>query len=547
MASLKEPLLMLNRAYQEVIQEKIQQIDKLLEESYRREQEILIEKASIKPNEKKHANVADAELGKVRDSFFKYKFGSTPPDDVDTKLKKTMAIHDMIPQFNPAWTLPHRNKLKKHVVADAIRILTQPINNRLEHLQEKRIRAKKLRDEKMLNDIKKSLKTSEAELEAINQMSENEILKKVNAEKIDWFKVAKILNGSWSANECYLVWINVCNPTINQNNWTQHEDKKLISLARKYREKNWNKVAEELNTNRSAYLCAKRYHEKTVTKYCKRDWTTKESNDLIKMVEKHTIGNYVPYNLLSYLNGTRDRNSLYTWYSKINPSINHGKWSIEEELALEEALKYYNHQYNWQTISEFVATRTANQCKERYELKYQHPEKYINWSVDEDKKLLQLYEIYPNQWVRIAPEFEGRTDHSCLSRFNKLMNWKRQHAWFENQPEEIKEFLEFACKGPKDEKMVPSFVTDEGETIQRVPKFHKCTSIMNNIIDKIYQKKNLVIEFVREKREGKLNITMLEKIGIKTHVITSLMKQMEQKQRSLVKAQSVVKEKKKAN
>jgi hypothetical protein len=37
MVSLKEPLLMLNRAYQEAIQEKIQQIDKLLEDTYRRE------------------------------------------------------------------------------------------------------------------------------------------------------------------------------------------------------------------------------------------------------------------------------------------------------------------------------------------------------------------------------------------------------------------------------------------------------------------------------------------------------------------------------
>jgi hypothetical protein len=38
---------------------------------------------------------------------------------------------------------------------------------RLDHLQEKRIKAKKLRDEKMLHDIKKSLKIAEAELEAI--------------------------------------------------------------------------------------------------------------------------------------------------------------------------------------------------------------------------------------------------------------------------------------------------------------------------------------------------------------------------------------------
>lgn len=47
--------------------------------------------------------------------------------------------------------------------------------------------------------------------------------------------------------ECRLVWINVCHPRINQNKWTAQENQRLIELARVYREKNWSRIAIELN------------------------------------------------------------------------------------------------------------------------------------------------------------------------------------------------------------------------------------------------------------------------------------------------------------
>ncbi len=55
------------------------------------------------------------------------------------------------------------------------------------------------------------------------------------------------LGGNWSSNECRLVWINVCNPKINQNKWTNQENNNLIDLARRYSEKSWKKIAIETN------------------------------------------------------------------------------------------------------------------------------------------------------------------------------------------------------------------------------------------------------------------------------------------------------------
>jgi hypothetical protein len=179
-------------------------------------------------------------------------------------------------------------------------------------------------------------------------------------------KISKIdMNNNWSPNECRLVWFNVVNPKINQEKWTQQEFKNLVELARKYKEKNWDIIAKELGTNRSSFLCLKRYHEKTVGKFCKRDWSDDETKELCDLAEKYRIGQYIPYNYLCYLNGTRDRNSIYNWHLKVDPNLNHGKWTPAEEAAFEEALLFYNTVHNWQEISEHVVTRTSLQCKDR--------------------------------------------------------------------------------------------------------------------------------------------------------------------------------------
>ena len=179
-------------------------------------------------------------------------------------------------------------------------------------------------------------------------------------------KIAKMdLDSRYSPTECRLVWLNVCSSAISQEKWTHTELKQLIDLARKYKEKNWDIICRELNTNRSAFLCLKRYHEKTVEKFCKRDWTEKESQELCSLAEQLRTGQYIPYNYLCYLNGTRDRNSIYNWHIKVDPNLNHGKWTPQEEQAFEEALLFYNTVYNWQEISEHVVTRTSHQCKDR--------------------------------------------------------------------------------------------------------------------------------------------------------------------------------------
>jgi hypothetical protein len=67
---------------------------------------------------------------------------------------------------------------------------------------------------------------------------------------------------------------------------------------------------------------------------------------------------------------------------------------------------------------------------------------YTIWSRQDDKKLLDAFDIYQNQWSKINQEtFENRSDHSILFRYNKLMQWRRLNQWLSDLPDETREFI----------------------------------------------------------------------------------------------------------
>ena len=519
-------LLTINRAYKEAIEEKLESLRLQLKENLLQQRQIVNEinasqKQPIKQTHHHHHQSHQAiELTKIKVNYFKDRFGTEPKENIDTHRKSKFIHFDYMPQLKSEWTLPYRRLLKEAVIEDSRRLLKLPYVNKRKFLQEKSHEYETTLEFSELDEkiYEKKLLETQKSIKIIDKKSDLSVLEEVDLTKIDWLKIANInLKGNWTASECQLIWFNVCNLKINQSKWTNAEFQRLFELARKYNEKNWEKISTELGTNRTAFLCMKRYHEKTAESYCKREWTEAETSELCRLAEELRIGLFIPYNYLCYLNGTRDRNSIYNWHLKVDPNLNHGKWSLFEEQAFEEALLFYNTTYNWQEIAEYVGTRTALQCKDRYELKYYNPQKYINWSPEEDKLLLESVKKYNGHWSKIANYvFPSRNDHSCLFRYTRLMAWRKQNSWFDKQSDEIKEFILFISKKRKDSKEDNrmSLVTEDGEQVPTSPPFS--VHSVSKQIEKFHEKKDLIKEFIQKKRQGQLSLTLLNKIGIIT-------------------------------
>ncbi|KAL0944507.1 pre-mRNA splicing factor [Colletotrichum truncatum] len=113
-----------------------------------------------------------------------------------------------------------------------------------------------------------------------------------------------------------------------------------------------------------------------------------------------------------------------------------GVWTnIEDEILKASVSKYGLNQ--WARVSSLLARKTPKQCKARWNEWLDPSIKKIEWSKEEDEKLLHLAKLMPTQWRTIAP-IVGRTANQCLERYQKLLD-----------EAEAREASQFGLTGPE--------------------------------------------------------------------------------------------------
>ncbi|KAL4927368.1 putative cell division control protein (Cdc5) [Aspergillus undulatus] len=125
------------------------------------------------------------------------------------------------------------------------------------------------------------------------------------------------------------------------------------------------------------------------------------------------------------------------------PVVKGGVWTnIEDEVLRAAVSKYGLNQ--WARVSSLLARKTPKQCKARW-IEWLDPGiRKVEWSREEDEKLLHLAKLMPTQWRTIAP-IVGRTATQCLERYQKLLD-----------EAEARENDELGLGGPGNEASAPS-------------------------------------------------------------------------------------------
>lgn len=97
-----------------------------------------------------------------------------------------------------------------------------------------------------------------------------------------------------------------------------------------------------------------------------------------------------------------------------------GVWTnVEDEILKAAVSKYGKNQ--WARISSLLVRKAPKQCKARWYEWLDPGIKKVEWTRDEDEKLLHLAKLLPTQWRTIAP-IVGRTSTQCLERYQKLLD-----------------------------------------------------------------------------------------------------------------------------
>jgi len=101
--------------------------------------------------------------------------------------------------------------------------------------------------------------------------------------------------------------------------------------------------------------------------------------------------------------------------------IKGGVWKNSEDEILKAAVMKYGKQ-QWARVASLLNRKSAKQCKARWNEWLDPSIRKIEWSREEDEKLLHLAKLMPAQWKTIGPLVGGRTSVQCQERYEQLLD-----------------------------------------------------------------------------------------------------------------------------
>ncbi|KFV10252.1 snRNA-activating protein complex subunit 4, partial [Pterocles gutturalis] len=423
-----ETCLQMNHVYQEVIQEKIEEVEILIAQNKEQQKEIMCELGGPKMAKAGDGRNLPANifLGHFMKPYFKDKTtGIGPPSNEDAKEKAAQGIKSFEQLLSTKWKSREKTLLHKSVVSDRLQRLLQPKLLKMSYWNQK---LEKVKTEMEKQVLEKQIKELEREIEAINQLPESDLLGN-RFDEHDWEKISNIhFDGQRSSEELRKFWQNWEHPSINKKEWTEEEIERLKKIAAEHNYLDWQTIAQELGTNRTPFQCLQKYQ--VYNKDLKRkEWTKGEDQMLLELVQEMRVGSHIPYKKIAYYMEGRDSAQLiYRWTKSVDPSLRKGPWTPEEDAMLLAAVKKYG-ECDWYKIRTEVPGRSDAQCRDRY-LKALHCDvKKGKWSLEEEEQLIELVQKHGlGHWSKIASELPHRTGSQCLSKWKLMIGSKKKKS-----------------------------------------------------------------------------------------------------------------------
>ncbi|NXC13477.1 SNPC4 protein, partial [Corythaeola cristata] len=423
-----ETCLQMNHVYQEVIQEKIEEVELLIAQNKEQQKEIMCELDGPKTAKAGDGRSLPANifLGHFMKPYFKDKTtGIGPPSNEDAKEKAAQGIKSFEQLLSTKWKSREKTLLQKSVVSDRLQRLLQPKLLKMSYWNQK---LEKVKTEVEKQILEKQIKGLEQEIETINQLPESELLGN-RFDEHDWEKISNIhFDGQRSSEELRKFWQNWEHPSINKKEWTEEEIERLKKIAAEHDYLDWQTIAQELGTNRTPFQCLQKYQ--VYNKDLKRkEWTKGEDQMLLELVQEMRVGSHIPYKKIAYYMEGRDSAQLiYRWTKSVDPSLKKGPWKPEEDAMLLAAVKKYGER-DWYKIRTEVPGRSDAQCRDRY-LKALHCDvKKGKWSLEEEEQLIELVQKHGlGHWSKIASELPHRTGSQCLSKWKLMIGSKKKRS-----------------------------------------------------------------------------------------------------------------------
>jgi hypothetical protein len=234
----------------------------------------------------------------------------------------------------------------------------------------------------------------------------------------DWAQVAAMFPGR-TDKQCRYRWVKSLDPDITSGKWTVEEDAKLTGAVQKYGDNNWIEAAA-LVPGRKNSQCRQRWvlsldptiDQKITRMDNKGKWTVEEDSKLTEAVEE--LGKDWVRVAVMVL-GRTNQQCRYRWVEILDPDIKRRGWALEEDAKLTDAVKKLGK--DWAAAAAMVPGRTKKQCRYRW---IENLDPDINsgrWTAEEDAKLTVAVKEFGTKWARVAATVPSRSNIQCRHRW----------------------------------------------------------------------------------------------------------------------------------
>jgi hypothetical protein len=229
----------------------------------------------------------------------------------------------------------------------------------------------------------------------------------------DWIRIAELVPGR-TYMQCRQRWL-----TFLGGTWTVEEDAKLAVAVTECGNE-WVQVAV-LVPGRTNGQCRQRWSTiDQMTPHFQNTgrWTGEEDAKLTEAVTE--FGNEW-VRVAALVPGRTNNQCNCRWVKFLDPNINKGKWTLEEDAKLTGAVKKHGGNH-WAAVAAMVPGRTDKQCRYRWAKNVDPDVNRGKWTVEEDAKLTKAVTEFGNDWVRVAAMVPGRTNGMCFQRWSKYLS-----------------------------------------------------------------------------------------------------------------------------
>nr|CAD7261424.1 unnamed protein product [Timema shepardi] len=280
----------------------------------------------------------------------------------------------------------------------------------------------------------------------------------------DWMRISVTdFKNQHTPEECRGMWFGYIHPTIVRSPWTHQEDMRLKEVALSYKCQDWEKIAEDMGTGRTAYQCMCQYQMRLNEHLKRGKWTDEEDRLVKQVVARYRVGSHIPWSKVAIHIPDRTKVQVFNrWKYSIAPHIKKGRFTSEEDQMIITAVQRYGR--NFKQIARFLPDRTPIQIRDRYKsnLQYLDQKEPYKWTQEKDRKLIEMVEQFGDKsWSHIAKEFVGHT------RSHVRQRWLTITKFQQNNP------------GVKDRLPISRYIFPKRPVLRSVKALEKTRNLVN--------------------------------------------------------------------